>query len=124
MIAVASIAGGLGAGCRYLGDRKITQATKSRFPYGTLAINLTGALLLGLMTGLSSDRIIPHDLEMVLGTGFLGGYTTFSTFVYETYFLLVRRGTRSLGLANLSGSLIGGLLLFAAGLEAALALHR
>jgi CrcB protein len=124
LILVAALAGGLGASCRYLTDRTITLSTKSRFPYGTLVVNLTGALLLGVVTGLASDRLISRDVELVLGTGFVGGYTTFSTFVYEAYFLLVRRGSRSLGTINLFGSLVGGLLLFAVGLEVMLTLHH
>ncbi|QCB93771.1 fluoride efflux transporter CrcB [Cellulomonas shaoxiangyii] len=85
------VAGGVGATVRYVVDALIRSRTTSAFPWPTAVINLTGSLLLGLLTGLVADRIASDELSAVLGTGFLGGYTTFSTASYETVQLVRER---------------------------------
>ncbi|HBU67700.1 fluoride efflux transporter CrcB [Lactobacillus salivarius] len=85
MIEVA-LGAGLGASVRYL----MTQALKSRtrvFPWATFIINITGALLLGFL----HSKITSSHILLLLGTGFLGGYTTFSTFQVELVTLVNNR---------------------------------
>jgi len=115
-VAVA-LAGGLGAAARFVLDGVVRARTAQRasFPSGTFLINATGSLLLGLVVGLTSAHLLPETLHAVVGAGFLGGYTTFSTASFETVRLLQER---RLGAAALNG--IGMLaicvLLAAAGL--------
>ena len=82
-----SLAGGLGAVCRFVLDGVVRSRWASLLPWGTIAINISGSLLLGLLTGLA----VPDDLRLIVGTGFLGGYTTFSTASLETVRLLIDR---------------------------------
>jgi len=80
------------------------------FPYDVLLINLTGALALGVIYGLVERRIhVAHDLRLLLGTGFLGAYTTFSSYVYGGV-LLLPTGAWLAGALYLVGSLAAGLL--------------
>lgn len=92
------IAGGIGASLRYVLDGLIKARTKSAFPWSTALINLTGSLALGFLTGLVVDRIADTDVSAIIGTGLLGGYTTFSTASYETI-ELVRKKRLGLALA-------------------------
>ncbi len=103
MILLLALAGGLGAVARFALDSFITNRWSSPLPVGTVVINVTGSLLLGLLTGwaLASDR---GDVLAVLGVGFLGGYTTFSTASVEAA-RLVRSG-RSLGAAVHAGGMM------------------
>lgn len=72
---VVAVAGGVGAGARYVVDLAVTTLVGARFPWGTLVINVTGSFALGLLTGAVSDAA----LLAVIGTGLLGGFTTFSS---------------------------------------------
>lgn len=74
---LVAVAGGLGAGVRYLVDALITARVHARLPVATLTINVLGSFLLGLLTGWAS--VVHPDVRSVLGVGFLGGFTTFST---------------------------------------------
>jgi len=86
---LAVAAGGLvGAPSRYLLDRAISRRTGSDLPWGTFVINVTGSLLFGLLTGLTLAGLLPEIGKALLGTGFCGAYTTFSTFTFETVRLL------------------------------------
>jgi fluoride exporter len=107
-IAAVSIAGAAGAVCRYLVSGWVQNAVRSDFPAGTLTVNLVGSFALGLIGGTG-----PLDSTLVLfAVGFLGGFTTFSTWMIET----VRLGHRSLRtLFNLVVSLVGGLAVAAVG---------
>lgn len=78
-LAVA-LAGGIGAALRFVVDGIIRAHTSGRFPWATGVINVTGSLALGVVTGMS----IGADSRAVIGTGLLGGYTTFSTASFET----------------------------------------
>jgi fluoride exporter len=80
--------GALGAAARYLLDRTIATRQTSPFPLGTLAINITGSSALGLLFGLAAAHQVPSSVVTLAGTGFLGAYTTFSTFTFETVRLL------------------------------------
>jgi CrcB protein len=82
-----SLAGGLGAGTRYLLDRWMRPRVSSRLPWPTLLINVTGSFALGLLVGTGAGT----TSHAIVGTGFLGGYTTFSTASAETAQLLVDR---------------------------------
>lgn len=83
-----AVAGGLGAAARFVLDGLIRSATDIRLPWATILINISGSLLLGLVTGLAAGRVLPEAWQLILGTGFLGGYTTFSTASFETVGLL------------------------------------
>jgi CrcB protein len=82
------VAAAIGAASRHLVDGAVRRRSGSAFPWGTLVVNVTGSLALGFLVGL----VIPHRLgegsRAVLGAGFLGSYTTFSTHSYETVRLL------------------------------------
>ena len=78
-----AVAGGLGAGTRFVVDGLIRSKVRTAFPWPTAIINMSGSLVLGILTGLVLSRIASTDVSAVIGTGFLGGYTTFSTASYE-----------------------------------------
>jgi CrcB protein len=82
------VAGAVGAPLRYLVDGAIADRVEGRFPWGTFVVNVTGSLLLGFLAGLSLYHAFPATPKVVLGTGFCGAYTTFSTFSFETIRLL------------------------------------
>jgi CrcB protein len=98
------VAGAVGAPARYLLDDAISSRALGVFPWGTLLINVSGSFLLGLLAGLALFHGLPPTAKVILGTGFCGAYTTFSTFTYETIRLLeegaVNEAVRS-ALANL-----------------------
>jgi CrcB protein len=82
------VAGAVGAPARYLVDSFVRRRTGAGFPWGTFVVNVSGSLLLGLLTGLGLYHAFPETPRLVLGTGFCGAYTTFSTFTFETVRLL------------------------------------
>jgi CrcB protein len=84
-------AGGLGAVCRFVVDGVVRSRSGAAFPLGTLVINISGSLVLGLVTGLTVAQLLPDAVRLVVGTGFLGGYTTFSTASFETVRLVQER---------------------------------
>jgi CrcB protein len=114
LLAVAGAAG-LGAVCRYLLDRLVQHQHDQAFPWGTFVINVSGSLLLGLTTGLVSSHGLPAGPAAVVGAGFLGGYTTWSTYLWESL-SLAGTGAQGRAALNLLGSLAAGLLAAAAGL--------
>jgi fluoride exporter len=103
------VAGALGALARYLLGRFVAERAGSPFPFGTLLINISGALGIGLLFALASRQMISSVLQSVLATGFLGGYTTFSTMCWESVQLL-RGGNRRTSLLYLSVSFSLGML--------------
>lgn len=78
------IGAGAGAPLRYVTDGVIGVRSGRAFPLGTLAVNVVGSALLGVVTALGREDVIGTDLVLVLGTGFCGAFTTFSTFAVET----------------------------------------
>ena len=95
--------GGLGATARFLLDGFISQLSDEDFPFGTLAVNLSGAFALGLLTGLA----LHGDALLLAGTATLGSYTTFSTWMLETH-RLAEDGNLALALANALLSVVIG----------------
>ena|GEM_PF-45180 len=104
------VGGGLGTIARYLLSKWFNEQSWGQgFPWGTFAINVSGSFILGTAAVLILERLSPahQDWYLLLGTGFCGGYTTFSTFEWET-FKLVRDGSWWYALANAFGSLLAG----------------
>jgi CrcB protein len=108
-------AGALGAVARYLVDRVVAARRRDAIPTATLVINTTGALALGLLVGAVRSRGLGAGPETVLGTGFCGAYTTFSTFSVETVRLLTGGRARA-ALTYVAASTVLGLAAAAAGL--------
>ncbi len=102
--------GGLGAVVRYAVDTTITARVRGGFPWGILLVNLTGSFVLGLLVGAAVDG----DAMFVAGTGFLGGYTTFSTWMVQTE-RLGDKGRRGLMLVNWLVPMVGGIAAAGAG---------
>jgi CrcB protein len=108
-------AAGMGAPARYLVDGWTQDRTTGRFPWGTLTVNLSGCLLLGLVTGLALYHGAGTTFRTVAGTGGVGAYTTFSTFSFETVRLVEERASSS-AMVNVAGSLVGGVAAASLGL--------
>lgn len=111
MLAVVgiAIAGAAGALARYELDGFISQRATA-FPWGTFAINISGALLLGFVFSLLTERVtLDPSIRSAITIGFLGSYTTFSTLSLET-FRLIEDGAVGLAAANAIGSLGAGIL--------------
>jgi fluoride exporter len=115
MIAIVAIAAAAGACARDALDSVISHRTASAFPYGTFVVNVTGSFALAVIAGLALHHGLAPRVQTVAGTGFLGAYTTFSTFAYETVFL-ARAGRTPAAVANATLSVAAGLLAAAAGL--------
>jgi CrcB protein len=98
----------LGAPARYLTDRAIQTRHDTVMPWGTLTVNVVGSLVLGLLTGLAGSTRVPEDVRLLVGTGFCGALTTYSTFSYETL-RLFEDGARLYSLLNIAMSLTAGL---------------
>ncbi|HZX54756.1 MAG TPA: CrcB family protein [Ilumatobacteraceae bacterium] len=108
-------AAAIGAPARYLVEGIVQQRARGRFPWGTLAVNVSGCFLLGVLTGLGLYHGLGATSRLVLGTGGLGAYTTFSTFTFQSVSLLEQRFTRPAA-ANVAGSFVLGLAAASAGL--------
>lgn len=118
MIALwVALAGGLGAVARFIVDAEVARVNRGQFPLGTLVINVTGSLLLGLLTGAWMFHGASGELKAVLGTGFLGGYTTFSTACVESA-RLARSGRRWVSVVHAAGMVIASVLAAGVGLWA------
>ncbi len=100
-----ALAGGGGAAARFLVDGAITSRRTPRFPWATWTVNVSGSLLLGVLTGLVLFRGAPTGLTLIAGVGFCGGFTTFSTASVETVRLLESRRYGAAAL-NLVGTLM------------------
>jgi len=102
------VGGGVGALMRYIAGMTIAARIGGRFPLGTLVINVTGSFLIGILMPLLTERFQPHpNWRLLLVVGVLGGYTTFSTFEYET-FRAVQDGGKWIGLVNVVASVVLG----------------
>ena len=103
-VLLVALGAAIGAPLRYLTDRAIQARQASTFPWGTFTVNIAGSLLLGYLVGLP----VAPWMSALLGTGFCGALTTYSTFSYETL-RLVREGDRVLAAAYAIGSVLAGL---------------
>jgi fluoride exporter len=98
-----TLAGGAGAMTRYVADTKMQRLRPTNLPVGTLVINVTGSLILGVIAGLVIAHGASRQLETIVGTGFCGGYTTFSAASVETIRLAEqRRWAACIGFAGVS----------------------
>ena len=111
----------VGAPCRWLLDQAIQSRHDSVFPWGTWTINVLGSLLLGVILSLAHAGHASTAAVALLGTGFCGGFTTYSTFSYETVRLL-QEGSRFEALLNVTASVTIGFLAATAGWYATQAL--
>ncbi|MFE6624540.1 fluoride efflux transporter CrcB [Streptomyces sp. NPDC057740] len=98
----------VGAPLRYLTDRAVQSRHDSVFPWGTFLVNVSGCLILGLITGAAAQGAASSHLQLLLGTGLCGALTTYSTFSYETL-RLAETGAGLYAVANIAGSVIAGL---------------
>lgn len=116
---LVSMAGGLGAGSRFAVDsivsRAVTARTAGNIPWGTTTVNLTGSFLLGLLLGLAASIALPRGWQMTAGSGFLGGYTTFSAASVEIVQLLRNRRWAAGAIIGL-GSIVGATAVAALGM--------
>jgi CrcB protein len=95
-----------GAPARYLTDRTIQSRHESKFPWGTLTVNVVASLVLGVVTGAGTH--VSTEVAALLGTGFCGALSTYSTFSYETM-RLAQDGARMYAAANVAVSLVAGI---------------
>jgi CrcB protein len=103
-----ALGGALGSVARYVVSGAVHRFTPAFFPYGTFVVNVTGCLVFGLLAGLANERsMIGPSGRLFLLVGVLGGYTTFSTFGFET-FELVRTARFGAALANAGGQVVAG----------------
>lgn len=86
--ALAACLAGLGAVCRFLVDTWINRRNTLDIPLGTVVVNVSACLLMGILTGLAASHMASADAKLLLGSGFLGGYSTFSTASVEAMRLL------------------------------------
>ena len=108
-------AGAIGAVARYVVDVVVSDRTRINLPVGTLVINVSGSFVLGILTGLSLYHGLASSPKIVLGTGFCGGFTTFSTFAWESVALLEARHYR-VAATNIAASVVLPTLAAALGL--------
>jgi CrcB protein len=101
---LVAIGAAIGAPARYLTDRFVQSRHDSAFPWGTFTVNVVGSLLLGFLAGLPADKTV----TALVGTGFCGALTTYSTFSYETM-RLAQTGFRFYALVNAVASVVAGL---------------
>lgn len=111
---LAGIGGFIGTCFRFLTGKFCSLITDSPFPYGTMAVNLIGSFLIGILFGLvERTNFISPQMNVLLITGFCGGFTTFSTFADDMYLLLQQRHFLSFGLYACGSFLLGLLLVWA-----------
>lgn len=115
---LVGVGGFFGAAARYVVDGWVSRATGGAFPFGTLLVNLSGSFLLGVLFALTIERAaLPSDLRAPVMIGFIGAYTTFSTWMLESW-RLVEEGAWLAATANLAGSVFLGVAAVLLGLAA------
>ena len=115
LFAVVALAGGAGAGVRWMIDVALGRVIRHRFPWAILLINVTGSFALGIVAGAAAS--LDAAVVAAVGTGLLGGYTTFSTVAVESV-LMWERGERRLFWANVLGTAVAAIAAAALGVLA------
>jgi CrcB protein len=116
-LVLIAVGGAAGAVSRYVIDTTISGWVASAFPWGTLVVNVSGSLVLGLLFALATERgVLPAGVRAPVMIGFVGAYTTFSTLMLESWRLL-EDGSVPLAAANLGGSLALGVVAVFLGLS-------
>ncbi|MFF8034439.1 MULTISPECIES: fluoride efflux transporter CrcB [unclassified Streptomyces] len=98
----------VGAPLRYLTDRAVRARHDTLFPWGTFTVNVVGCLVFGVLTGAVAHGAASDPVRLLIGTGFCGALTTYSTFSYETL-RLAETGARFLAAANVAAGVVAGL---------------
>jgi len=114
---LVGVGGFLGANARFVVARLVGALFETRFPLGTFIINMSGSFLLGVLGAIIAQKMLPGSeaVRLALGVGFLGAFTTYSAFEYETHALL-EDGSWLLASLNMALSLFVGLLAVRAGI--------
>jgi CrcB protein len=117
---LVGVGGFIGANARFAVARLVGTLFETRFPLGTFAINVSGSFLLGVLGTLVAQKVMPNSesMRLALGVGFLGAFTTFSTFEFETH-ALFDDGSWLTATTNIFASLFVGLLAVRAGIVVA-----
>ena len=124
LLVAIGFAGALGALARYGVSLVALRWLGEEFPYGTLFVNLSGCFLLGVIAELTmEDAGLAPETRAILGTGFVGAFTTFSTFGVETY-RAMQAGSWGVAASNVAINVVGGIVLVAAGVSLATALRH
>ena len=104
------VAGSLGAVSRYWLDGVVSRWATGAFPWGTFVVNISGCFVIGFLSAVLTGKFLAQPaLRTAVLVGFVGAYTTFSTFAYQS-FQLARGGAVALAFANLAGSVLAGLV--------------
>jgi len=114
---LVGLGGFIGANARFVVARLVGTLFETRFPLGTFVINISGSFLLGVLGTVVTQKVMPssESMRLALGVGFLGAYTTFSTFEFETHALL-EDGSWLTATTNMFASLFVGLVAVRAGI--------
>ena len=122
---LVGVGGFLGANARFILARGAGALVDTRFPLGTFLVNVSGSFLLGVLGAVIAERALPNSdaMRLALGVGFLGAFTTFSTFEFETN-ALIEDGSWLTATANIFASLFVGLIALRAGIALAKAWLR
>jgi len=117
---LVGVGGFIGANARFVVARLVGALFETRFPLGTFVINISGSFLLGLLGTVVAEKMFPDSeaVRLGLGVGFLGAFTTFSTFEFETH-ALFDDGSWLTATTNMFASLLVGLLAVRAGIVVA-----
>jgi fluoride exporter len=114
-----ALGGALGAIARYQVASVVQARVPVGFPYGTFVVNVSGCLIMGFVTALLTDRLVLHpNWRFLIPIGFVGAYTTFSTFELETFNAVSERAW-TIAAANVGGSFVAGYIALWAGFVAA-----
>ena len=117
---LVGLGGFIGANARFVVARLVGAMFETRFPLGTFVINISGSFLLGVLGTIVTQKVLPNSesMRLALGVGFLGAYTTFSTFAFETH-ALFDDGSWLTATTNMFASLFLGLVAVRAGIVVA-----
>ncbi len=110
LILLVGLAGALGAVARYLLSSVMSGLLGASFPWGIFLVNVLGCLLFGIVVGLVEHfKLISDAVHLTLLTGFMGAFTTFSTFIFDTH-LFLGEGKWMLGMLNVAGQIVIGMI--------------